>query len=218
MNTSQEFFNFGFSEPLTNDDFIVSECNFAAYSMLEKWPKWDSNILLIYGPEASGKTHLAGIWQNKAQAKAITADDIYSNNYNTSENYVLDNIESMHDEAAFLHFFNRMKEKANGYLLMTAGNHPLGLGIRLPDLRSRLHATPSAGIAQPDDELLKTIFVKQFSDRQLKVDMDVVKYLVSRLERSFEALYKMVDTLDKQALKQKKNITIPFVKSILDDQ
>jgi chromosomal replication initiation ATPase DnaA len=213
---SQEFFQFGFIEPLKDDDFIVSGSNSTAFNFITTWPNWESKTFLIYGPPACGKTHLARIWQNKSGASYITANDIYSENYSTADNYILENIESMHDEATFLHFFNTMKEKGTGYLLMTAPSHPQHMGIRLPDLRSRLNAIPSAGVTQPDDELLRTIFVKQFADRQLKVEMDVINYIITRMERSFEALYKMVSTLDKQALKEKKNITIPFARSILE--
>lgn len=210
----QESFNFGFAQLLENDDFIISPSNFAAYSLIDRWPVWESNILLIYGPKSCGKTHLTKIWQTKSGASYIKADDIYSNNYDASCNYILDGVDKVYDEATLFHFFNRMKENKNGFLLMTAENAPQNSSIRLPDLRSRLSAVPSAAINEPDDELLNTIFVKQFSDRQLKVDMEVVKYLTSRVNRSFSSACELVDFLDKQALKKKKNITIPFIKTV----
>jgi chromosomal replication initiation ATPase DnaA len=214
---SQEFFNFGFNEPLKEEDFIVSSSNFHAFSYIDKWPKWDSNILLIYGPKSSGKTMLAHIWQNKSRAKAISPEDIYSNNYSIAENYLLEDIERVHDEATLLHFFNSMKEAGKGHLLMSAKDHPLNLGVRLPDLRSRLNAIASAGLTDPDDDMLRAIFVKQFTDRQLRVEMDVINYLITRMERSFEALYQTVEQLDKQALKERKNITIPFARKVMEN-
>jgi chromosomal replication initiation ATPase DnaA len=213
---SQEFFNFGFTEPQKEEDFIVSSANFQAFSYVDKWPKWDANILLIYGPKASGKTMLAHIWQKKSKAKPISPAEIYSNSYSVAENYLLEDIEQVHDEAALLHFFNSMKEGGKGYLLMSAKDHPLNLGIRLADLRSRLNAIPSAGMTDPDDDMLRAIFVKQFTDRQLRVEMDVINYLISRIERSFEAVYQTVETLDKQALKERKNITVPFVRKVME--
>ena len=48
--------------------------------------------------------------------------------------------------------------------------------------------------------------------------MDVIKYIVSRMERSFRAAEKLADIIDEEALKQKKNITIPFVKTLLENQ
>jgi chromosomal replication initiation ATPase DnaA len=212
---SQEFFNFGFIETTKEEDFIVSPSNLHAFSYIEKWPAWDSKILLIYGIKASGKTMLANIWQRRSGATSISANDIYSSNYSVNNNYLLEDIEKVHDESALLHFFNSMKEANNGYLLMTAKENPQNLGIRLADLRSRLNAIASAGLSAPDDELLRAIFLKQFTDRQLKVDMEVINYLISRIERSFAAVYQMVEALDKLALKEKKNITIPFVRKVL---
>jgi chromosomal replication initiation ATPase DnaA len=214
--SQQEFFDFGFAEDIRNENFIVSSSNFQAFSYIEKWPAWDAKILLIYGPKASGKSNLAQIWQRKSGAKYISAADIYSNNYVLSNNHILEDIEKVHDEAALLHFFNSVKEMNKGYLLLSANSHPLNLGVRLPDLRSRLSAVPSAGVSDPDDDLLRAIFLKEFTDRQLKVDMDVINYLITRIERSFEQLYKTVEMLDKQALKEKKNITIPFARKMME--
>lgn len=213
---SQETFDFGFDKPAFKEhDFIISESNKHAYAIINKWPDWDFNILLLYGPPASGKTHLCRIWQKKSDASHITAEDIYKNTLKNDKNYILENIEKVHDESSLFHFFNHMKE-GNGFLLMTAKNNPQNLGIRLADLRSRINAVQSIGVANPDNELLSTIFVKNFSDRQLKVDMEVINYIISRMERSFEEIPRIVDMLDKQALKEKKNITIPFVRSVLE--
>jgi chromosomal replication initiation ATPase DnaA len=215
---SQAFFNFGFTESRQEGDFIVSSSNEHAFSYIKKWPKWDSKILLIYGPKSSGKTMLSHIWQQKSEAKLITPAEIYANQYSTDENYLLEDIEKVHDEAALLHFFNSMKEDNLGYLLMSAKEHPLNVGIRLADLRSRLGAIASIGMADPDDEMLRTMFVKQFTDRQLKVDMDVINYLITHIERSFIAVCETVTTLDKEALKEKKNITVPFVKKVMEGE
>ncbi len=213
---SQETFDFGFDKSAFKElDFILSESNKHAFSLISAWPRWDSKILLLYGPAASGKTHLCRIWQKKSEAISISAEDIYKNNLKNDKNYILENIEKVHDESSLFHFFNHMKE-GSGFLLMTAQNNPQNLGIRLADLRSRINAVQSIGVANPDNALLRTIFAKNFSDRQLKVDMEVINYIISRMQRSFEEVARIVDVLDKQALKEKKNITIPFVRSILE--
>ena len=58
-----------------------------------------------------------------------------------------------------------------------------------------------------DDFLLQALLVKQFSDRQLLVDVSVVRYLVARMERSFEMVRKLVDELDSSALEEKRRVT-----------
>lgn len=215
---SQEFFDFGFKAKMRDDNFIVSESNSRALALIEKWPDWKTHSLYIYGPKDSGKTMLANIWIEESSAKILKPQDIYNMVSKPSEYkggcYIVEDIENVHDEAAFLHFFNSVKEDS-GYILMTAHNHPSNLKIRLADLRSRINSITSCSVSNPDHELLRTLFFKHFVERQLKVEMNVVDYLVSRTERSFEAVHKIVEELDINALKEKKNITIPFVRAIL---
>lgn len=215
---AQEFFDFGFKAKMRDDNFIVSESNSRALALIEKWPDWKNNCLYIYGPKDSGKTMLANIWIEESNAKFLTPQNIYGMVSRPQEYkggcYIVENIENVHDEAAFLHFFNSVCE-ANGYILMTAHSHPSNLKIRLADLRSRINSVTSCSVSNPDDELLRTLFFKHFVERQLRVEMNVVDYLVSHTERSFEAVYKIVEELDVSALQERKNITIPFVRSVL---
>jgi chromosomal replication initiation ATPase DnaA len=48
------------------------------------------------------------------------------------------------------------------------------------------------------------------------VEPDVVQYLLQRLERSFSEARRIVAVLDEQALAQKRNITIPLVRDIMN--
>ena len=86
----------------------------------------------------------------------------------------------------------------------------------LPDLRSRLAASPAVGVGVPDDALIGAVLVKMFSDRQLQVNQDVITYLLARMERSFAAARRIVAVLDTKALAAKRRITIPFAAHVLD--
>ncbi len=216
---AQEFFDFGFKAQMRDDNFIVSESNKRALLLVDEWPQWPGHAVLIYGPHGSGKTMITKIWQKKSYAKILKANELYTMVSNVSEYkggcYIIDGLENVHDEAALFHFFNNVKED-NGYLLITANSHPSNLKIRLADLRSRINAVLCIGVSNPDDELLKTLFFKHFVERQLKVDMNVIGYLVSRVERSFDSVSKIVEEIDRSAMQEKRNITIPFVKSCLE--
>jgi len=211
-------FDFGFVEQLHEQDFIVSSCNQHAYEYIQSWPEWPSQQLIIYGPHSSGKTHLAQIWQEHTKATLLKRQNLYSQDpldkLQPNYAYIIEDIEQVHDETALLHWFNVAKER-RAYLMLTAKCHPANLGVRLPDLRSRLIATPAIGVGLPDEELLKTLFVKHFSDRQLRVNPVVIDFLISRTERSFSFVRYLVDRLDKQALIEHKSITVPFAKKVL---
>ena len=44
----------------------------------------------------------------------------------------------------------------------------------------------------------------------------MLKYIVTRVERSYSSIYKLINKLDEIALEKKKKITIPFVKEVID--
>ncbi len=54
-------------------------------------------------------------------------------------------------------------------------------------------------------------------DRQLKIDADVISFMLERMERSFEAAREMVAAIDALALSQRRNITMPLVRKVLEN-
>ena len=58
------------------EDFLVSECNRAAVRLIDEWPQWPDRVQLLTGPQASGKTHLARVWQALSDARALDAEKL----------------------------------------------------------------------------------------------------------------------------------------------
>ena len=56
------------AESLTRDNFLEGPANEAALALIESWPDWPNRIMLLVGPEGSGKSHLAAIWAEQAGA------------------------------------------------------------------------------------------------------------------------------------------------------
>ena len=57
---------------------------------------------------------------------------------------------------------------------------------------------------------------KQFLDKQIKVDNDVLKYAIPRMERSFLFAKKLVEELDLESLKTNKPIKKIMVNKIIE--
>ena len=218
-------FKFQDSSTFLREDFIVSAANETVYSFLEQWPNWGEHrfarILYMYGPEGCGKTHLAHLWQQQSDAKFIDKT-LFATDEETvflpAAHYVLDDVEALlQNEEALLHFLNTILEN-NSFLLITARSPASQLTLSLADLASRMRALPSLSVTSPDDALLHAILVKHFSDRQLRIEPEVVHYLLSRVERSFSAVKSLVEYIDSHALAEKRNITIPFVRSLISHQ
>ena len=98
---------------------------------------------------------------------------------------------------------------------MTALNSPKFWKINLPDLKSRILSSIIVKINKPNDELLSSVLVKLFLDKQILIDKKIIKFIVYRSERSFASLQNLVDKIDKQSLITKKKININFVKKLI---
>jgi chromosomal replication initiation ATPase DnaA len=61
------------AESLTRDNFLEGPANAAALALVDNWPDWPNRIMLLTGPEGSGKSHLASIWAEQAGARSTSA-------------------------------------------------------------------------------------------------------------------------------------------------
>ncbi|NIX77221.1 DnaA ATPase domain-containing protein [Microvirga terricola] len=192
------------------EDFLVSPSNEQAYALIESWPEWPDNILLLTGPRGSGKSHLAAIWAESAHAWTIDAFEVTQDKVphliSNGALAIEDMDEADRDEAALFHLLNLARER-KAFLLLTSETPPDRWNIRTPDLLSRLRLAPSVSLGAPDDALLKAVLVKLFVDRQLVVDTSVVDYIALRIERSLARAAELVTLLDKEALSRGRRVS-----------
>jgi chromosomal replication initiation ATPase DnaA len=212
---SQYAFPLALPPVFSADNFFVSGCNRDAWRWVNAWPDWPSRALIVYGPKDCGKSHLGHIWSARARAAIMEAPALpHPDTAKKNQDTLIENIEQAADERLLLHWCNVARE--NGFsLLLTSSLPPPQLPFTLPDLTSRLLALPAVSIERADDEVLAGAMRKLFADRQMKVEEDVIAYILPRIERSLSSVREVVDTLDRHALEAQRNITIPFVKRIL---
>ncbi len=201
-------------------DFVVAGSNTAAVAWLDRWPDWPGRALAIHGPAASGKTHLAHVWRHRSGANVIDGSSLTSTNVaevgGPDHRVVVEDADRGVDEAALFHLINLVREEG-GSVLLTGRDAPARWPVRLPDLSSRLAAMPAVGLEAPDDGLLVAVLAKQFDDRQLRIGDGVVEYLLPRIERSFAAISRVVAGLDKLSLAERRNITVPLARQVLEE-
>ncbi len=53
---------------LERDDLLESPSNQLAVDLVDRWPDWPSNTMILAGPVGSGKSHLAKIWAQNSGA------------------------------------------------------------------------------------------------------------------------------------------------------
>ena len=186
---------------MTRADYLTGAANRAAIALIDGWPAWPDRAVLLAGPAGSGKTHLVEIWRTGTHAAVVAAKALGDVEGLVAAPAVA--VEDLHagplDEAGLFHLINLTGERR--VPLMMTSRLPAGaLGIRLPDLASRLRAARPIELGAPDDALLRLVLVKLFADRQLTVDAGVIETIVTRMERSLEAANRIVEELDRAAL------------------
>ena len=200
---------------LERDDYLVTSANAEAVAWIDRWPDWPGPLLAVWGPEGCGKSHLAQVFLARTGGRLLTVLDASA--VETGGAYVIENLDRTEtlDEEALFHLFNALKS-AEGRILVTARTAPARWSIALADLASRLRGSPAVEITAPDDALLAALLVKHFSDRQLRVDAEVVAYMVPRMDRTFQAAADLVVAIDAEALARKRPVTVPLVRKVLE--
>jgi chromosomal replication initiation ATPase DnaA len=200
------------------EDFLVSDCNLAAVRLIDAWPDWRNHVQLLIGPEASGKTHLARVWQALSGADALTPEALAGTTLDAlgegTALVVEDADRVRYDEKALFHLLNLAREKEL-YVLITAETAPSRWGVALPDLKSRLNALPTVEIGAPDEALLRTVMLKHFADRRLAIDPKVLTYLALHVDRSLAAAAAAVASVDRLALASGRKISRQLVTEAL---
>lgn len=189
---------------------------------VERWPDWPAVGLIITGPPASGRSHLARLWADLAGAIWIDGPDrsaVEALLPDPPSAVVIDDADraaprSSGEEGLF-HLLNGLKA-GGGHILLTALAPPARWDLGLADLASRVRALPVAQIGAPDDVLLAAVIAKQFADRQIAVEPGVVDFLIRRMERSFRAAADLVAAIDRAALAGQRPITRQLAAHLLD--
>jgi DnaA family protein len=105
-----------------------------------------------------------------------------------------------------------------GTLVVSATSTARECGFELRDLESRFSRLPPFHIRPLDDKELSKALQLRASVRGLELPMDTANYLLARRTRDMASLYALLDKLDLEALKAKRRLTIPFVRSVLSSE
>lgn len=198
-------------------DFIISDCNSIAAQWIDRWPDWVGQFcaLNIAGPEASGKSHLAAVWQAKSGAVLLGDLDDDLTDLGDALHFVIDLGRVSLGETGLFHLFNHTRD-IGGSLLITSTQPVARMAWQLPDLASRMRAVNLAMIDGPDDRLLHALLHKNFVERQLYAPENVIQYLVARMERSFAAARDVVVRMDRLSLANRSQITLSLARSVME--
>src|ERR1035438_326460 len=111
------------AESLTRDNFLEGPANAAGLALVDSWPDWPNRIMLLVGPEGSGKSHLAAIWAEQSGARSTSAHALTAAAVPgalATGALVVDDLKSSDvDERALFHLLNLARED-EAFVLITA--------------------------------------------------------------------------------------------------
>ncbi|MDR1498688.1 MAG: hypothetical protein LBS34_00165 [Rickettsiales bacterium] len=194
------------------NNFIIHSGNVDAYYFLNR-NKEDENILnnqviFLTGEKKCGKTYLGMIWKQKHNAKNINYADLLDLNFDdfmryiTSkieqfDHYFMDNFDENLDENRLFYLLNSILNNKSSILV--AGEFSvLKKKIKLKDLASRINSAAHLKIKKLPKDIKPMFIAKLFSDRQLYISGEMLKYLTKKLETKYESIVNFIDlVLDK---------------------
>ena len=219
--SSQLVFPFAHRPALGGEDFWVASSNRDAVAWIDRWRDWERPVLVIHGPPGCGKTHLGQVFLAATAGTGMAATALAGCDPAALAErpaVLVEDVDRALDaegERQLFHLHNLVVE-ARGRLLLTARTPPARWPVALPDLGSRMRAAPAVEILSPDEALIGAVLVKQFADRQIKVETAVVSFLLARMERSFDMARWLAAELDAVALAEKRPITVPLAARVLE--
>ncbi|NMW31901.1 ATPase [Altererythrobacter sp. RZ02] len=173
---------------------VVGNANEHVIDALRQPDNWPFKTAILTGEPRSGKSML-GRWF-AAQG----------------DGDVIDSADAM-EETDLFHRWNRAQEAQRPLLLICDG---AVWDITLPDLKSRLGAAMHLEIGTPDDAMAAELMQNFAGRRGLALGDGALTYLVPRAERSFAAIERLVEVIDRLTLERKAPATLGIWRDALE--
>ena len=222
--SSQLPFDFALYNEFTFENFVVRDKNQELLSILESTDVTDS-FYFLWGVEGSGKSHIlqASCAQHENSAYLplsvfIEEGESVLEGLDQLDWLCIDDVHMVLTmpawEEKLFTLFNACQANTTR-LVVSSMLPPLELNYVLPDLQSRF----SSGVTYQVHELSeseKLLALKQRAELAgIPLKDEVLNYIYLRSERSMSKLFAVLEQLDKLSLAEKRKITIPFVKTIM---
>jgi DnaA family protein len=120
-------------------------------------------------------------------------------------------------EEAIFHLYNRVFD-AGGCLMIGAKVLPKTLHFQLPDLVSRLSGGVTYKLYTLTDKEKLSALMMRASRRGIDLSEEAAKYILTHYPRHMGILFAALDKLDKASLAAQRRLTIPFVKTVLQNE
>lgn len=193
--------------------------NAAALRALREALESGEPFVFLWGPHASGKTHLLRGFAEAAKAGRAAAYIPASNadwaSVAAIEAAAVDDVARLDEpgQVALFDQCNRLRA-SGGALVASAGAPPARLALR-PDLRSRLASGIVLQLHSLNDAEKAAALAERAAARGMTLAEDLIRHLLTHFDRDMGTLIAMLDALDRVSLERKRPITLPLLKEAL---
>jgi chromosomal replication initiator protein len=232
----QLIFDFPVVPRFSFENFVVCGGNKTAYQFARKLAAGEGteNLLYVYGPEGSGKTHLLTALANATGGKYFSfrdADSLYLGDYpaeglsRLSELFanapalVLDDLDLLPDiqevRVELWELFNSFY--TSGRKIAIAGLLP---PKELPHLDGHLTSRLLWGLVArmdvSDDDSRRMILKKLAEDRQMSLPDEVIDQMLLRVRRDIPSLVYALETINRFSISTKRKVGLRLAKESID--
>ncbi|MCO6504502.1 MAG: DnaA regulatory inactivator Hda [Snodgrassella sp.] len=182
-------------------------------------------FIFVWGEAGSGKSHLLKAWVAQAQSRGLKAKYVDASREGLGnwlfdlDCVAIDQIEllSATEQQQLFALFNHFRNSRHGNLLLSSAIPPQQLMIR-EDLRTRMAFCLVYEIKPLSEEEKFNALVGMAKARQIPIDDEVIRYLLSHWRRDLDSLLLMLNTLNDYSLAQGKRITLTLLRQLLKQQ
>ena len=214
----------GLRTPPTLDNYFPGP-NAAALAHLQQWlpARSDTAPTYVWGPEGSGKTHLlqAAMAGLRAQGHSVAYMDAQTEDPAVFDEswaaVVMDDVHLYGDALQHTAFSWFVQAHTLQRPVLAAGRlAPVDLALR-EDLRTRLGWGHVLGLQLLDEAQSRAVLRQVADARGLVLSDEVMDFTLRRFSRDLGSLMQLLDGLDRYALQTQRALTIPLVKSMLEN-
>lgn len=203
--------------PKRFDNFVVG-ANAEVVAQLRAAAEREATPLLyLHGPAASGRSHLLEATRRAATRPTLQLAAGSAGDFSASAGTLLliDDIEQLDEIAqiALFRCFNSARRDALAIVLAGA-RAPAHLPLR-EDLRTRVGAALVFEIRPLSDADKARTLLDQAHARGMKVDGELVEYLLRHGRRDLPSLLAVLDALDAASLERQRPITLPLLRELM---
>lgn len=229
FQSSQLSLSIGPRDDATFANFLSGDNNWLVNALHAQISGSGENFQYIYGAADSGKSHLLQAVCHLADENNLRSVYLPLEELALLSPEILEGLEDLDLvciddlhlvagrpkwETALFHLFNRLRDSGR-YLIISADTPPSQLGVKLPDLASRLAWGVTFSLQTLSDDQKNQALKLRARDRGLELADDVARYILHRGPRTLTELFDMLEVLDQASLMAKRKLTIPFVRETL---